>query len=310
MTRTVVVHKFGDPSNLRLIDSPEPHAAAGQIRVRVTAAGLNPIDLRIAEGGVSATRFGVVPPFVNGNDFAGVIDEVGEGVTGWSDGDRVFGGIRCAAQSEHIIISDPETLNRTPSALDDLSASVLDIAGRTAVAGIRALNLDENDTVLISAAAGGVGVFACQLARATGATVIGTASARNHDFLRGLDVTPIDHGPGIVDRLANVAPNGISAVFDGYGLETIELALALGVSPRRINSVADRASAERLGVRSIGRATTPTSTVMEIADALADGSMLVNIDEAFPVEQVRAAYERLATGHVRGKLTLSFESEI
>jgi NADPH:quinone reductase-like Zn-dependent oxidoreductase len=309
MTRTVVIQEFGGPEQIALVNTSDPHPGAGEVRVRVAAAGLNPIDLRIAEGGAPAARFGVTPPFVNGNDYAGVIDEVGEGVTAWAIGDRVYGGARCAAQTDHLIVTDLDTLNRTPPALDDVTASVLDIAGRTALAGIRALNLDSSDNVLISAAAGGVGVLACQLARQTGATVLGTASARNHEFLRSLGVIPIAHGPGIADRIAAAMPDGITAVFDGYGAETIELGLRLGVSPQRINSVADRSAAENLGVLSIGRGTTPTSAVREIASAIADGSIIVNLEEVFPIEQARAAYERLASGHVRGKLTLTFEPD-
>jgi NADPH:quinone reductase-like Zn-dependent oxidoreductase len=304
MSRCVVVERFGGPAGLRVIDAAEPHAAAGQVRVRVTAAGLNPVDLRIAEGGAAAARFGVTPPFVNGNDFAGVVDEIGEGIEGWAIGDRVYGGARCAAQTEHLLVTDPMTLNPTPAALDDVTASVLDIAGRTALAGIDALDLDQTDTVLIGAAAGGVGVFACQLARRTGAAVLGTAGPRNHEFLRSLGVVPIAYGDGMADRIAAAAPTGVTTLFDAHGSETIELGLALGIPPARINSVADRAAAEAIGALSVGRASTPTSAVREVADAVADGSLLVHIDEVFPLERATEAYERLAGGHVRGKLAL------
>ncbi|HEX4443915.1 MAG TPA: NADP-dependent oxidoreductase [Galbitalea sp.] len=309
MTRAVVVERFGGPEHLRLTEKPEPHAGPGQIRVHVTAAGLNPVDLRIAEGGPSAQKFGVVPPFVNGNDFAGVIDEVGDGVTGWMPGQRVYGGARCAAQTDHLIVDDPTILNRTPDNLADEAAGSLDIAGRTALAGIRALRLDDSDIVLVSAAAGGVGVFACQLARQTGATVIGTASTGNHEFLRSLGVIPISYGDGIDERIAEVAPSGLTAVFDANGVETIELGLTLGVPPERINSVADRAAAERLGALSVGRGTTPTSAVAEIAAAIATGALRMYLDEIFPLERARDAYERLASGHVRGKLALSLEPD-
>lgn len=307
MSRAVVVEQFGGPEHLRVVERPEPHAGPAQIRVRVTAAGLNPVDLRIAEGGPSAQKFGVVPPFINGNDFAGVIDEVGVGVTDWMPGQRIFGGARCAAQIDHLIVDDLTTLNRTPDGLADEEAAALDIASRTALAGVRALRLDGADTVLVSAAAGGVGVFACQLARQTGATVIGTASARNHEFLRSLGVIPISYGDGIEDRIAAAAPGGLTAVFDANGVETIELGLALGVPSERINSVADRAAAERLGALSVGRGTTPTSAVTEIATAIAAGTLRIHLDEVFPVERAREAYERLASGHVRGKLVLRFE---
>ena len=304
MTRSVIVERFAGPAGLRVVEGPEPQAGPGQLRVRVTAAGLNPVDLRIAEGGATAARFGVAPPFVNGNDFAGVVDQVGPGVPEWSVGDRVYGGARCAAQTDHLIVSELSTLNRTPEGLDDARAAVLDIAGRTALAGIAALALGPGEVALVTAAAGGCGVFACQLALRTGATVIGTASERNHDFLRDLGVRPVAYGEGVAQRLRQAAPGGIDAVFDAHGRESIELALALGVRPERINSVADRAAAEARGAMSVGRATTPTSAVREIARDVADGSLLVHLDGSYPLEQVREAYERLDGGHVRGKLVL------
>lgn len=305
MSRSVVVTGFGGPERLRVEEGPEPHAEAGEVRVRVTAAGLNPIDLRIAEGGATAARFGVTPPFVNGNDFAGFVDELGEGVTAWAVGDRVYGGARCAAQTDHLIVADLSTLNRTPAALDDRRAAVLDIAGRTALAGIAALNLGPSDTVLISSAAGGVGVFACQLAAEAGATVLGTASPVNHDFLRALGVVPIAYGPGIEDRIAAASPDRPNAMFDAHGVDSIRLGLSLGIPPTRINSVADRGAAEALGALSIGRAATPTSAVQTVAAAAAAGSLRVHLDEVFPLDRVQDAYERLDEGHVRGKLVLA-----
>lgn len=276
------------------------------MRVRVAAAGLNPIDLGIAQGGLAAERFGVTPPFINGNDFAGVVDEVGDGVTEWKIGDRVYGGARCAAQVDHLVVSEPQTLNPTPDGLDDVSASVLDIAGRTALAGIRALQLDERDTVLVGAAAGGVGTLACQLALRTGATVVGTASPVNHDALRSLGVVPVAYGTGLIDRIALAAPNGVTAVFDAQGRQTIEIGLALGVETSRINSVADRKRAEAIGAVSVGRASTSTWDVRSIAEEIANGSLLIRIDEVFPVDEVQYAYRRLESGHVRGKLALTF----
>ncbi|GAA5146091.1 NADP-dependent oxidoreductase [Microbacterium pseudoresistens] len=304
MSRSIVVARFGGPDALELTDGEEPHAGPSQVRVRVTAAGLNPVDLRIAEGGATAQRFGVAPPFINGNDFAGVIDEVGSAVTEWSVGDRVYGGARCRAQVDHLIIDDVSTLNPTPESLDDVRAAVLDIAGRTALAGIRALRLGDADTVLVTAAAGGCGVIACQLARQTGAAVVGTASAHNHEFLRSLGVAAVEYGPGVEDRIRSVAPGGITAVFDGQGRASIVLALALGVPPSRINSIADRQAAEQVGALSVGRATTPTSEVRHVAQAVAAGALRVHIDGTYPLDEVRDAYHRLDSGHVRGKLAL------
>lgn len=306
MTRQVIVSAFGGPSVLEIRRVAEPHAGAGQVRVRVTAAGLNPVDLRIAEGGATAFRFGVTPPYVNGNDFAGVIDEVGAGVEGWRIGDRVYGGLRCRAQSDHVVTSDLDDLVRTPDALNDVEAAALDIAARTAWAGINALELNAGETVLISAAAGGCGFLASQIALRAGARVIGTASARNHAFLRELGVIPLDHREDLRAGLARIAPEGVSAVFDAFGGEYVDLALQLGVLPRRINSIGDRAYALEMGALSVGRATTPPSALAPLGEDVARGDLRVWIDEVYAVEDVVDAYERLDSGHVRGKLVLDF----
>lgn len=307
MSRQVIVTAFGGPEHLSVIDRAEPHAGPGQVRVRVRAAGLNPVDWKIAEGGPTAERFGVTPPFGNGNDFAGVVDEVGPGVDGWAPGDRVYGGARFHAQADHLVVDDLATLNRTPRTLPDDVAGVLDIAGRTAIAGVDALRLGPEDTVLVTAAAGGVGVFAVQLAVDTGARVLGTASAVNHDALRRWGAIPIAYGPGVADRIRAEAPGGVTAVLDCHGRESVDLALALGVSRERINSVADKEYAESVGAISIGRATTPTAAIRPLAERVAAGEVEVPIQARYPVTEVRAAYERLREGHLLGKIVLSFD---
>lgn len=308
MTRQVVVSAFGGPSVLEIRRVAEPHAGAGQVRVRVTAAGLNPVDLRIAEGGATASRFGVAPPYVNGNDFAGVIDEVGARVEGWEIGDRVYGGLRCRAQADHVVTSELDDLVRTPDALGDFEAAVLDIAARTAWAGINALTLSAGETVLISAAAGGCGLLACQIALRAGARVVGTASPRNHGFLRELGVIPLDHREDLRAGLSHVAPEGVSAALDAFGGDNVDLALKLGVEPRRINSIGDRAHALDVGVLSVGRTTTSPSDLAPLGEDVARGDLRIWIDEVYPVEDAVEAYERLAGGHVRGKLVLDFAS--
>lgn len=307
MSRQVLVTAFGGPETLAVVERPEPHAGPGQVRVRVTAAGLNPVDWKIAEGGATAERFGVTPPFGNGNDFAGVVDEVGDGVTAWSPGDRVYGGARFQAQADHLVVGDLTTLNRTPDTLADEVAAVLDIAGRTAVAGVDALALGPDDVLLVTAAAGGVGVLAVQLAVRTGATVLGTASAANHETLRRWGATPIAYGAGLPDRIRAAAPGGVTAVLDCHGRESIDLALELGIPAARINSVADKGYAESVGAISIGRATTPTSAIRPLAELVGHGAVEVPIEARYPLSDVQAAYERLREGHLLGKIVLTLE---
>lgn len=304
MTRQVTVTAFDGERGLRVVEVEEPHAGPRQVRVRVAAAGLNPVDLRIAEGGASAARFGVDVPYVNGNDFAGSIDEVGDGVTGWSIGDRVYGGARCRAQTEHLVIDDFDTLIRTPDGLPDEQAAVLDIAARTAWAGVEALRIQRGETVLVTAATGGVGLLAAQLARLRGARVLGVAGLESAEILSGLGVEPVDYAGDLPARLRQLAPEGIAAVFDTHGGGYIQLAVDLGVPVSRINSVGDRAGAEAVGALTAGRQVTSPQALEPLGRMVATGELAVRIDGVYPIAEVREAYRRLADGHVHGKLVL------
>lgn len=301
--RQVIVSAFGGPEHLVIEERPEPHAGDGQVRVRVHAAGLNPVDAKIAEGGPTAERFGVTPPFGNGNDFAGVVDEAGAG-SGWSVGDRVYGGARFHAQAEFVLVDDPAMLNPTPAGLPDQNAAVLDIAGRTAIAGIAALGLSASDTVLVSAAAGGVGVLAVQLARRAGSRVLAIASEPNHAALAALGAVPLAYGAGLEDRVRATAPGGVSAVFDGHGAEYLDLGLRLGVAPERMNTVADRSAAARVGAQTKGRGDLPTDAIRPLADLVASSEVVAPIAAVYPMDRVADAYRHLASGPRFGKIVL------
>jgi NADPH:quinone reductase-like Zn-dependent oxidoreductase len=196
MSRAVIQASFGGPEALDVRDVAEPHAGPGEVRVRVAAAGLNPVDWKLAGSAEAAARFGLTLPAGFGHDFAGVVDEVGDGVTGFAAGDRVYGGARGRAVADYAIVRPGADLLllQTPDGVTDLSASTLAIAGRTADAVINATGVRAADTVLIGGAAGGVGVFAVQLALRAGARVIGTASEAAFGFLRELGARRRRHG--------------------------------------------------------------------------------------------------------------------
>ena len=170
MSRAVIYEKFGGPEVLELQDVPEPHAGPGEIRVRVAAVGLNPMDPAIAAIPELAARFNITVPSGFGYDFAGVVDEVGDGASGFAVGERVYGGVMERAAADFIVIKTPPEASRallhTPEGLSDEVASTLAVAGTAASAALAAIDLTPQDTVLIGGAAGGVGVFAVQLARA------------------------------------------------------------------------------------------------------------------------------------------------
>lgn len=305
MSRAVIQETFGGPEALEVRDVAEPHAGAGEVRVRVSAAGLNPVDWKIASSAEAAQMFGVALPTGFGNDFAGVIDEVGAGVTGFARGDRVYGGARTAAVADYTVVrpgADP--LLHTPDGVDDITASTLLIGGRTADAVVSVIGAGAGDTVLIGGAAGGVGVFAVQLARRAGARVIGTGSAATFDFLRELGAEPVAYGDGLVTRVRALAPQGVTAAADLVGTDAARAALELGVSPDRIATIA-AGPAPLDGVRATGGRDATPGALERIAAAIAAGEFVVPVAATFPVEQIREAVELQRSGHVHGKVVIT-----
>lgn len=299
MSRFVRYEKFGGPDVLEVVDIEPPHPGRGQVRVRVLAAGLNPVDFKIFHGGPAAEAYGATPPCGVGNDFAGIVDEIGDAVTEWTAGDEVLGGARHLAMADFVIVDATGVLIRKPAALDFDAAGALSIAGRTAWASVAAIKPTQADTVLVSAAAGGVGVLAAQLALRAGATVIGTAGEWNQEFLRSLGVTPVVYGDGLADRIRRLAPDGVTAALDNHGSDTVALALELGVRPERINTIAAHGIS---GVQTAGGAAAGLSELEKVARLLSGGDIVLPIDSVFPIERVGEAYARLEAGHVRGKI--------
>ncbi|HEY5302735.1 MAG TPA: zinc-binding dehydrogenase [Acidimicrobiales bacterium] len=223
---------------------PAPQAGPGQIRVRVTSAGLNPMDWFITSDAETAARFGLNLPAGFGTDYAGVVDQVGDGVTGFATGDRVYGGALSRAVADFVVVEATGTIavggdaHHTPDGIDDRTAATLSIAGCTAAAALAVVNPGPGDSILIGGAAGGVGVFAVQLARLAGARVIGTGSATSSEFLLSLGAEPVAYGDGLADRVRALAPGGVAAAIDLYGAETVYAARELGVADARITTIA------------------------------------------------------------------------
>ena len=305
MSRFVQFEEFGSRENLHVIDVQPPWPGPGEVRVRVMAVGLNAVDYKAFNGGPAAAALGVSVPSGIGFDFSGFVDEVGAGVTRFAPGDAVFGSKPFEAAADFVIVSHDGQLVHKPSALTFEAAGALAVVGRTAMASVASLQLDESDTVLISAAAGGVGVLACQLAIRAGATVIGTAGEDNHDYLTGLGVIPVEYGDGLADRIREALPDGytLTAVLDNHGQETIDAAFELEVPVERINTIVAFGPAARGASRVGGRHAT-NDDLAAIAELIAAGELVLPIDSIFPIERVVEAYRRLETGHVRGKVIL------
>lgn len=306
MSRAVIYEKFGGPEVLELRDVPEPHAASGEIRIRVAAVGLNPMDPAFAATPDLAARFNITLPSGFGYDFAGGVDEVGEGATGFTVGERVYGGVMERAAADFVVMKTDasETIFRTPEGLSDEVASTLAVAGATASAAVAALNLSRTDRVLVGGAAGGVGVFVVQLAQLAGATVIGTASEGTSPFLRDLGVQPVTYGPGLEGRVRVCAPDGITAAIDLFGTETIDTALALGVEPNRITAIAAGPNPPG-GARAVFASDAQSDAVPQIAAAIVAKQVTVPIAARFPIEQITEAAAVQADRHVHGKIVVT-----
>ncbi|KQR40173.1 NADP-dependent oxidoreductase [Microbacterium sp. Leaf159] len=302
-SRRVVFHRFGGPEVLEIEERPIPRPASGEVRVRLAAAGVNPVDWKLFSGRPLHDPYERSLPSGNGYDFAGVIDELGADVEGWAVGDRVFGGLRFHAQADHLVI-DPALLVRVPDGLSLVIAGALNVVGRTAVASVESQDIGSSDTVLVSGAAGGVGILTAQLCVARGARVLGTASPRNHALLCRLGIEPLTYGDGLADAVRAAAPDGLTAVLDTVGHGTVDLALDLGLPPERINTVADYEARRRHPVRGVGGAAAGAAELAMIAALLADGTIELPIDSVHPLEGVREAYDRSIEGHATGKIVV------
>jgi NADPH:quinone reductase-like Zn-dependent oxidoreductase len=306
MSRAVMYDTFGGPEVLELREVPEPHAGADEVRVRVAAVGLNPMDWILSSMPEMAQQFGITLPSGFATDFAGTVDEVGEGVSGFTVGDRVYGAATGRAATDFVVVSPSgaDALLHTPAEISDEVASTLTVAGLTASAALAAVDVKAGDTVLIGGATGGVGVFAVQLAKLAGARVIGTASEGTHDFLRQFGAEPVAYGPGLEDRVREMAPNGVSAAtveILSAGTSSTSAASAVSVPNRSVAAGPNPPG----GVRATGGVDAQPEDLKRITDAIVAGEITVPIAAAYPIEKIREAVQLQAGRHVHGKVVVN-----
>ncbi|MHA6761705.1 NADP-dependent oxidoreductase [Streptacidiphilus sp. PAMC 29251] len=304
--KAVAISAYGGAEALELMELPDPRVGPDFVLVRVRSAGVNPADWKIREGYID-DWFERSFPMVMGCDVAGTVERVGDGVVEFAPGDEVVGYVR----EDHLgrgiyaeLVAAPvRTLARKPSALSWDQAAALPAAGLTAYQALhRHLELAKGEVVLVHAAAGGVGSCAVQIARALGATVIGTASPGNHDYLRSLGAIPVSYGPGLAERVRAVAPEGVDAVFDLMGGETLQLSPALLRPGGRLASV----SAEVLGLGGRYVFVRPDrDDLAAMVEAVERAEVSVHVSAVFPLERAAEAHLLVAEGHVRGKVVLA-----
>jgi NADPH:quinone reductase-like Zn-dependent oxidoreductase len=282
----------------------DPVAGPGRVLVAVKAAGINPGEIAIREGYLHE-RWPATFPSGQGTDLAGVVRTVGEGVTAFAAGDEVLGWTEERASQAELVAVPADQLTAKPASVPWEVAGSLFVAAFAAYASVDAVAPQTGETVVVSAAAGGVGSVAVQLARRTGATVIGLASERNHDWLRRHGIVPVTYGDGQGDRIRAAADGGIDAFIDTFGGGYVDLAIDLGVAPQRINTIIDYDAVQRLGVQAQGTHAIATAELLaEITGLVADGSLEIPVARSFPLDQVRDAFRELAERHTHGKIVL------
>jgi NADPH:quinone reductase-like Zn-dependent oxidoreductase len=302
--RAVQFDRYGGVDVLEVREVPDPEAEPGSVVVAVKAAGINPGEISIREGRLHQ-RWPATFPSGQGSDLAGLVSAVGAGADAFEVGDEVLGWTEERASHAELVAVPADHLTPKPSSLPWEVAGGLFVVGMAATASVRAVAPQPGETVVVSAAAGGVGSIAAQLVRRTGAEVIGLASEQNHDWLRTHDVNPVTYGESQAQRLREAAPGGIDAFIDTFGGGYVELALELGVPRERINTIADFQAARRHGVKSQGTHAIATAQLLaELAQLVADGEVDVPVAGTFSLDQVRDAYRELAERHTRGKIVL------
>ena len=295
---------YGDVDVLYLAEVPRPAPGPGQVLIEVKAAGINPGEAKIRAGELRG-RWPSTFPSGQGSDLAGVVAELGSGVTNVEVGDEIIGWVDTRSSQAEFAVVEAANVTPRPSELSWEEAGGLFVVGATAYAMVAAVSIAPGDVVVVSGAAGGVGSLAVQLAKLAGATVIGLASEVNHEWLADHGVIGVTYGDGVADRIKAAAGGEIAAFLDTVGGDYVELALALGVEPQRIDTVANFAAIEKYGVKGDGNAVGAKAEVLaELAGLIDTDQLELTIAATYPLAEVRAAYTELAEGHTRGKIVL------
>ncbi|MFF8594145.1 NADP-dependent oxidoreductase [Streptomyces sp. NPDC015220] len=308
MPKAYVFTRFGGPETEALVDVDRPRPGPGQILVAVRAAGVNPVDWKLRTGfrrpGQSAEP---VFPETLGSEASGIVEETGEGVTGFAAGDEVFGNTAAGAFAQYALLPAGLAAHK-PAAVSFADAATLPVAAATAYDGLRQLDLDPGATVLVTGAGGGVGAAAAQIARAFGLRVVGVASEGKKDFVRSLGAVHVPSGPGWAERARAAAPDGVDAVYDLVGGEVLtEAAGLLADRARLVTAGAPPQAAAALGGARVARALT-AAVLDAVAELVARKDLDPHVTRTFPLERAGEALRLVEDGHARGKVVIEVEA--
>ncbi|MFE4516573.1 NADP-dependent oxidoreductase [Kitasatospora sp. NPDC056783] len=308
MTKAIAFSEFGGADVLHPADIELPAPGPGQVRVAVRAVGVNPVDHRLRTGEL-AGLFGIVLPYVPGVELSGVVEGVGDGVSGFAPGDEVFGHATGGAYAEHALVKATELAHK-PAGLGWEEAAAIPVAAETSERVLDVLGVRPGETLLVHGAAGGVGTLLLQFARARGITVVGTASEPNHAYLRELGAIPVAYGEGLAERVRAAAPGGVDRALDAAGRGgVLPLSIELTGSADRVLTIADVVGAQEHGVRFNGgvEGVEPHHR-RAYAAALAlyeEGTLRLPLHWVFPLSDAAEAQRVSEAGHLRGKIVLT-----
>jgi NADPH:quinone reductase-like Zn-dependent oxidoreductase len=291
--------EYGGPEVLEVFEVDEPHADAGQVRIAVRAAGVNPFDAKVRSGAMQQ-MMPVAFPAGTGLEASGVVDEVGADVTGVAVGDAVFGS-GASTFAEYAVL---RFWAKKPDALSFEEAAGYPAVVETAIRILDQVGVQPGQTLVLSGAAGGVGTATVQIARDRGITVIGTASAANQDYLRSLGAVPTTYDDGWVERVRALAPQGVDAALDIAGAGVIAQLIELTGEPSKVLSIADF-SAPSLGAQVSSNGQGQVAAYDEAVRLFEAGSFSLPVTQTFPLEKASDAQAASETGHVRGKIVVT-----
>ncbi|MFI1420469.1 NADP-dependent oxidoreductase [Streptomyces sp. NPDC020731] len=305
--KAISYSRYGGPEVLGLGEVDDPRVGPDSVLVKVRAAAVNPVDWKCREGHLDSLLQPVFP-VIPGWDVSGVVVRPGPAVPEFAVGDEVIGYVREDVLSRgtfaEYVAAPARALARKPRALSFEEAAGLPLAGLTAYQVLhRVLQVKRGETVLVHAAAGGVGSIAVQLAAHLGARIIGTASERNHDFVRGLGGEPVSHGEGLAERVRGLAPEGVDAVFDTVGGDALKTSANLLAPEGRLASITDP---EVVGYGGRYWFVRPDPQDLQHLSDLADqGTVTVHVSETFPLDRAADAHRLSQEGRTRGKIVVT-----
>jgi NADPH:quinone reductase-like Zn-dependent oxidoreductase len=303
LMRAARFHEYGDFEVVRVDEVPDPSPRPGEVLISVRAAGVNPIDWKLVHG-FMASVYPLDLPAGLGNDAAGVVEQIGDGVDGFAPGQEVLGSASAPAFAERTTCSAEKILLRPAGVAWEVAGSLAVVVG-TAYKTLKLLELEPGETLLLHAASGGVGMAALQLAVARGIRVVGTASEAKQELVRSLGGTPVVYGDGLAERVREVAPEGIDAVLDASGHNELAMSVELAGGPQRVLTIAaSDAAAHGVRYHGGGGGEDTVAALREVLPLIEAGSFSFPIAGVYGLGQVGDALRESEHGHPQGKLAI------